>query len=67
MELCAGSINSVLTNIFMFSGTLKHGNTILHISAISAHEYHLHIINVHAHQEATQSSLSGTQDDCLWP
>ena len=27
-----------------YSGALRHGSAISHISAISAHEYHLHLI-----------------------
>ena len=28
------------------SGTLRHGSTISHIAAVSAHEYHLHLIYI---------------------
>jgi hypothetical protein len=41
----------------LYSGTLRHGSTISRVSAVSAHEYHLHLIcisstHVHVHPDS---------------
>ena len=39
---------SIWRTVGIYSGRLRHGSTISRTAAVSAHEYHLHIINAHA-------------------